>query len=248
MWLKEPFTDGQAWIDLVMNANHKDGSFFVRGVEVQIKRGQIGWSEVTMAKRWKWSRTRVRRYVKRLESVTQVIQQKIHKITTVITIINYEKYQGDTSNDTTDDTTDDTQTRMIKNDKELLVPLGSEKNMGKFRSYNEDQHYEDNAIDLETGEALSPKGKEKKKTRAVDADILEVFELFNNPAKALWRMREVERVAAKVLFDTYGIEKLKIRIGRIEEEKKKKDPYFPEVNTPSQLLDKMSSVERYFGI
>lgn len=128
--------------------------------------------------------------------------------------------------------------------KELNKP--ESKNMS-WKKYNEDAHYEDNAIDLETGLPTSaPKGK--KKERAVDADVLAVFELFPNPARALWRMRDIERIAAQVLFDTYGLEKLEVRIKRIEEEKKKKDPYFPEVNTPAQLLDKMSSVERYFGI
>jgi len=113
--------------------------------------------------------------------------------------------------------------------------------------YNEDGHYEEVAIDVETGEASLPQGK-KKKTRAVDADVLSVFELFNNPAKALWRMREIETIAAQTLFEVYGLETLKRRMARIEIEKQKKDPYFPEVNTPSQLLDKMSSVERYLGI
>jgi hypothetical protein len=98
-----------------------------------------------------------------------------------------------------------------------------------FKNYNEDGHYEETAIDLETGEPLSPKGKEKKKTRAVDADVQAVFDLFNNPASALWRMREIERVAAQTLFEVYGLETLTKRIARIEIEKQKKDPYFPEV-------------------
>ena len=93
LWLSEPFTKAQAWIDLFANANHENGSFWVRGNEVKIKRGQVGWSEVTMAKRWQWSRMKVRRYLKQLESDTQVRQQKIHKITSIITIIKYDDYQ-----------------------------------------------------------------------------------------------------------------------------------------------------------
>lgn len=120
------------------------------------------------------------------------------------------------------------------------------KNM-PIKNYNEDSHFEENSIDLETGLSTSPL-KAKKKKGVVTAEMVEVFELFKNPARALWGMRELERTAAKTLFDTYGLEKLTIRLARIEEEKKKKDPYFPEVNTPAQLLDKMSSVERYFGI
>lgn len=98
-------------------------------------------------------------------------------------------------------------------------------------------------IDIDSGEEVKPKRKKK-----VTDDIQAVFNLFKNPAKINWGKRELERDAAQALFDTYGIEKLTIRMKRIESEKKKKDPYFPEVNTPSQLLDKMPNVERYLNL
>jgi len=72
IWFYEPFTKGQAWLDLFGNANHKEGSFEIRGNLITIQRGQIGWSEVTMAKRWKWSRNKVRRYLKWLETIQQI--------------------------------------------------------------------------------------------------------------------------------------------------------------------------------
>lgn len=94
LWLLEKFTPAQAWVDLVLNANHADGYFTVRGNRVDVKRGQIGWSEVTMSTRWKWSRTRVRNFLKTLEKEQQIEQQKT-SITSIITILNYEKYQGE---------------------------------------------------------------------------------------------------------------------------------------------------------
>ena len=92
LWLAEKFTRSQAWIDLMLNANHDNGFFMVRGNRVDIKRGQIGWSEVTMASRWKWSRTKVRNFLKSLEKAQQIEQQKT-SITSIISILNYEKYQ-----------------------------------------------------------------------------------------------------------------------------------------------------------
>jgi len=100
LWFLEPFTKAQAWVDLFLNANHKDGSISIRGNIIDIKRGQIGWSELTMAKRWTWSKGKVRRFLKWLETKQQTIQQK-SSLTTVITILNYEEHQQD---DTTDDT------------------------------------------------------------------------------------------------------------------------------------------------
>lgn len=107
LWTAEPFTKGQAWIDLIGNANHKPASIWIRGIEQPVKRGQLAWSELTMAKRWKWSRGKVRRYLSSLET-RQMIVQQTNKLTTLLTICKYDIYQ---SGDTTDDTTDDTTSR-----------------------------------------------------------------------------------------------------------------------------------------
>ena len=105
-WFLESFTKAQAWIDLFLNANHKKGIIQIRGNVIEIERGQIGWSELTMVKRWSWSKNKVRRFLKLLETEQQIKQQKTF-ITTIITILNYDKYQ-------TDDTADDKAERQQK--------------------------------------------------------------------------------------------------------------------------------------
>ena len=40
-WLSEKFTKGQAWIDLIGLATHKDKSIWIRGIEIKLKRGQL---------------------------------------------------------------------------------------------------------------------------------------------------------------------------------------------------------------
>ena len=92
MWTKEPFTRGQAWIDLVGLANYKPGYIRVRGNRIDIDRGQVGWSVAALADRWKWSRGKVGRFLDELERDQQVEQQKSN-ISCVITITNYEHYQ-----------------------------------------------------------------------------------------------------------------------------------------------------------
>lgn len=93
LWLCEPFTRGQAWIDLIGLANSKDGFIRVRGNKITVKRGQVGFSEVTLAKRWQWSRGKFRRFIGELEMEQQIVQQK-SKLTSLISILNYEKYQS----------------------------------------------------------------------------------------------------------------------------------------------------------
>lgn len=92
LWLCEPFTRGQAWVDLLMLANHEDSFFYVRNVKVDIKRGEVGWSEPKLADRWKWSRTKVRKFLNDLEKEQQIVQHK-NFITQIVMIVNYKDYQ-----------------------------------------------------------------------------------------------------------------------------------------------------------
>jgi len=115
LWLSEPFTRGQAWVDLIMLANFKDGYIRVRGIKIPVKRGQVGWSQLSLAKRWKWSRPKVRRFLDELILEKNILQQTIQqnmRITTLFNIINYELYQTDV---TIDDTTEKQQTLHQKN-------------------------------------------------------------------------------------------------------------------------------------
>src|SRR5690554_954407 len=114
LWTAEPFTKGQAWIDLIGHANHRPASIWIRGIEVSVERGQLAWSELTMADRWKWSRGKVRRYLRMLQDRGMVVQQA-NRVTTVLTICKYETYQAEqatdeTTNRTTGRTTNGQQT------------------------------------------------------------------------------------------------------------------------------------------
>jgi hypothetical protein len=95
-------------MDLVSLANYKPGYIRKRGIQVEIPRGGVGWSEVELAKRWKWSRGKVRRYLGELKTAQQIEQQTTN-VTSWIYIVNYELYQGDgTAEQTADSTTNGT--------------------------------------------------------------------------------------------------------------------------------------------
>ena len=94
IWLSEPFTRAQAWIDLIFLARYESTPtvIFIRGNRITINRGQLAWSEDALAKRWKWSRNKTRGYIKHLILVQQIEQQKTPAIT-LLTIVNYDEYQ-----------------------------------------------------------------------------------------------------------------------------------------------------------
>lgn len=91
-WTSEKFTRGQAWADLLLLANWEEGFIRVRGNRINLKRGQVGWSELSLSKRWKWSRTKTKNFIKELEK-DQRIEQQRNRLSSVITIVNYNKYQ-----------------------------------------------------------------------------------------------------------------------------------------------------------
>lgn len=108
LWTSEPFTKGQAWVDLIGRANHADGHFYKKGQRVDVKRGQNADSILTLKNRWGWSRGKVSRFLNLLETEQRIVQHRGH-LTTLITICNYNAYQlGDYQSGTTDGTTNKT--------------------------------------------------------------------------------------------------------------------------------------------
>lgn len=93
-YFAEPFNKIMAWFDLLIITNHKDGFFYKRGIRVEVKRGQSGYDIETLAKRWKWSRGKVERFLNDLEIDKQIERQKTN-VTTIISICNYDQYQSD---------------------------------------------------------------------------------------------------------------------------------------------------------
>lgn len=93
LWLCQKFTRGQAWVDLLLLANHKDGFINVRGNIIPVKRGQVGWSELKLSERWRWSRGKTRRFVQWLETEQMIVQHKNFQ-SSILTIVNYKEYQA----------------------------------------------------------------------------------------------------------------------------------------------------------
>jgi hypothetical protein len=93
IWDDKPFARGQAWIDLLLIANHDDVETFHDGKPVVVSRGQKITSIKFLAERWGWSRHKVSDYLNYLEKNNMIIQKRDTK-KTLITIVNYNTYQN----------------------------------------------------------------------------------------------------------------------------------------------------------
>lgn len=114
----EPFDRRSAWMDLVMMVNHEDKKVLFNGKTVTVKAGQKITSVRKLSERWHWSKDRTQRFLTLLERDTMIIKESDHN-KTLLTIVNYGKYQGqcDSDKDSDKDTIKDSdkpQTRNIR--------------------------------------------------------------------------------------------------------------------------------------
>lgn len=92
VWEAKPYDKARAWIDLIMIANHEKKTILFDGRLMTIERGQHMTSLKTLAARWGWTRSKVKRFLDVLKS-EQMINTKRNRNGTLITIVNYGIYQ-----------------------------------------------------------------------------------------------------------------------------------------------------------
>lgn len=92
IWSDKPFSKGQAWIDLILLANHSDNKCMVGNKVEEIKRGSFITSELKLMDRWGCGRKKVHLFLKLLESEEMIVLNPNNK-RTAITIVNYDVYQ-----------------------------------------------------------------------------------------------------------------------------------------------------------
>ena len=93
LWEDKPFSRGQAWIDMILLASHKDTEFYFDGDMLPVEKGQIITSKRKLGDRWGWSNSKVNKFLNELEKVGMLVQKSDTKKTT-IKIVKYEQYQG----------------------------------------------------------------------------------------------------------------------------------------------------------
>ena len=104
LWQKQPFSWGQAWIDLLLLANHKDDKVFYKGKIIVCKKGTVNRSISFLAERWKWDRRTVRSFLNVCERDGMCITEcTTHR--TTITIVNWDKFQVEGTTECTTDCT-----------------------------------------------------------------------------------------------------------------------------------------------
>ncbi len=195
-YFKEPFTYASAWIDLLLLASHKESCFSVRGNLITVKRGELAWSEESLAKRWKWSRGKLRRYLTMLKTEQQIEQQKSFILNRII-ILKYSQYQ---ENDTADSTAERQQTVQQKD------TYNNDKNEKKVKNIDQKPI----AVKPQIPE-ISTNSEQEPKAYVIDTPLKKVvcgFKIVSGFAKddRSWDKAHFARASksAKILLDFFG--------------------------------------------
>jgi len=97
IWTKERFTNGQAWVDLLLMAGYADRELMMGTTVVPLRQGEVLTSQVKLAKRWGWNRKTVARFLAGLQRLNMVrIRSSKGTETgfTLIGIVNWPIYQS----------------------------------------------------------------------------------------------------------------------------------------------------------
>ncbi|MCA0961168.1 hypothetical protein [Salipiger bermudensis] len=90
---REKFTEREAWIWMLGEASWKGRVTRAGDLVVPLERGQLVLSSRFAAKCWGWTDSKVRRFIERLQKL-EMVSAKTDAGVTVITICNYDDYQG----------------------------------------------------------------------------------------------------------------------------------------------------------
>ena len=112
------FSDPQAfmlWVQLLLRANHKEARVMIGNQFVEIKRGQLLTGRNKLSEHTGINRSKLERLLNLLEIEHQIEQQKTTKYR-LISITNYDKYQGDEQQTSNKRATTEQQLSTNKND------------------------------------------------------------------------------------------------------------------------------------
>lgn len=95
----DPYCQRAAWIWLIEKAAWKDcNRRDPHGNVINVRRGQLHTSTRTLGEAWGWSKNKAERFLRDLQKC-QMVDRATDRHGVLITICNYEKYQGERTTD-----------------------------------------------------------------------------------------------------------------------------------------------------
>lgn len=160
-WLykEKPYSKFQAWIDLLLSANHETKKVVLGNELIEVERGSFITSKRKLIDKWGWSNTKVDNFMNILLS-DGMIEYKSDTKKTLVSIVNYEDYQNQNDTETTPKRHENTckndtkhlQKRTNKNDKNDK----NEKN-NNIKPFSPKQVYDEDSVHYQLANRLYQK-------------------------------------------------------------------------------------------
>lgn len=122
------YTKLEAWIDILLEANHSERKCLIKEQLITVGRGESINSLDTWAMRWGWNKSKVRRFLKLLES-DSMIELIANPKTTHLKICKYDTYQ-DVRN------ANETQVKRKRNESDTKQEGKEGKEVSVYRKFN----------------------------------------------------------------------------------------------------------------
>jgi hypothetical protein len=181
LWEEKPFSKGQAWIDLLLQANHQDKKAVIGNDIIEVKRGSFVTSIRKLSERWGWSNTKIKNFLNLLQNDGMISYFSDAK-KTVITIENYSLYQDLNDAKTTEKRqSNDTETTLKhtnKNDK-------NDKNDNNIKNNTTENFTEDEEIKIVLEKRRQLEEEKKKRMEEFNKLSKEEQERYINMAKKI---------------------------------------------------------------
>jgi hypothetical protein len=220
-WLyteKRAFSKYEAWCDILINVNYADAKQVIKGKVYVIKRGESIYSLDTWGKRWGWDRSKVRRFIKLLESDSMIVL-KSDNTTTHLTVCNYETYQDERN-------AKETQTKRKRNASENQTTTERTSNETQTTTREEEQEFK---------EEQTNKEEQQEKETGVSVNPFSIEEIFEQCWKA-YQGASDRQVGSKQealkkfkLLEKEDLEKIRVHLPKyiVNHQRTKKTEFFP---------------------
>ncbi|GEM_PF-2752948 len=135
------FSKYEAWTDILMTVNHESSKVLIGSYIIECARGQSLLSLDSWGRRWKWSKSSVKRFFDVLSKEKMIAVENVLK-TTRITVCKYDTYQDSRNANETqmkqDRNEDETDLKQDRNDTETeLEPNKNDKNIENDKNEEE---------------------------------------------------------------------------------------------------------------
>lgn len=218
--LDSPISDNSelawCWVRFILEASHQEHFILIGLQKIRLLPGQFIWGEKAWGKKLNISSSKARRLKNILKSEEQIEEQITNKYT-LITIVNWEKYQGD------EEQSDEQVKSKRRASEEQVKTNKNVKNVNNEKNDKKEIH------PCESG---------------LSQDIVKIIELFRELSPSLNYGNKTQRNACEEMIKKFGFEatlSMAQKVIQIQGEK-----YAPRATTPYSMWQKIGDFAVYF--